>query len=78
MLYRRNKYTFYASLNRRDFWSHHRTASIPVIAVTAFASTKDMAYFLKAGCVGCVSKPINVLSFVDDLKQILQSGTIEL
>lgn len=47
-----------------------RTASIPVLAVTAFAMRTDEMLVREAGCEGYLSKPIQVRSFlktVDDL-----------
>jgi len=47
-----------------------RTASIPVLAVTAFAMRTDELLVREAGCEGYLSKPIQVRSFlktVDDL-----------
>lgn len=47
-----------------------RTASIPVLAVTAFAMRTDEILVREAGCEGYLSKPIQVRSFlktVDDL-----------
>jgi two-component system cell cycle response regulator DivK len=41
------------------------TASIPVIAMTAFAMDGDRERFLAHGFTGYVSKPIDARSFVD-------------
>jgi two-component system cell cycle response regulator DivK len=38
----------------------HLTAHIPVIAMTANALPKDRADVFKAGCDGCIFKPIDV------------------
>jgi two-component system cell cycle response regulator DivK len=44
-----------------------RTATMPVIAVTAFAMKGDRERLLEAGFDGYVSKPIDVTTFVDDV-----------
>jgi two-component system cell cycle response regulator DivK len=44
-----------------------RTATMPVIAVTAFAMKGDRERLLEAGFDGYVSKPIDVATFVDDV-----------
>ena len=49
----------------RRLRADHRTASIPVIAVTAFAMTGDRERFLAAGFDDYVTKPIDVRTFPD-------------
>ncbi|MFL6238928.1 MAG: response regulator [Actinomycetes bacterium] len=44
-----------------------RTATIPVVAVTAFAMKGDRERLLASGFDGYVSKPIDVATFVDDV-----------
>jgi two-component system cell cycle response regulator DivK len=44
-------------------------AHLPVIAVTANAMTGDREMILEAGCDGYISKPINIDTFVDEIKQ---------
>jgi two-component system, cell cycle response regulator DivK len=46
-----------------------RTASIPVLAVTAQAMQGDRERFLAAGFDGYVSKPVNIVELVGTLKQ---------
>ena len=46
-----------------------RTASIPVLALTAQAMHGDERQFLAAGFDGYISKPVNVLEFVSTVKQ---------
>ncbi len=51
-----------------------RTASIPVLAVTAQAMQGDRERFLAAGFDGYVSKPVNVVDFVATVKQYCGGG----
>jgi two-component system, cell cycle response regulator DivK len=48
------------------------TAGIPVAAVTAYAMKGDRERLLAMGFDGYISKPINVASFVDDLRPLLE------
>jgi two-component system cell cycle response regulator DivK len=49
--------------------SDERTASIPVLALTAQAMQGDRERFLAAGFDGYVSKPVNIVELVDTVKQ---------
>ena len=44
---------------------------IPVVAVTSSAMLVDEEKSLAAGCVGQISKPIDVKNFVDTMEQLL-------
>ena len=44
---------------------------IPVVAVTSSAMLVDEEKSLAAGCVGHISKPIDVKNFVDTMEQLL-------
>ena len=44
------------------------TRSIPVIALTAFAQTEHQREALASGCDGYISKPVNVLNFLQTIK----------
>jgi two-component system cell cycle response regulator DivK len=44
------------------------TRSIPVIALTAFAHTEHQRDALASGCDGYISKPVNVLNFLQTVK----------
>ena len=58
-------------LMRRD----ERTASIPVLALTAQAMQGDRERFLAAGFDGYVSKPVNIVELVDTVKQHCDGGS---
>jgi two-component system cell cycle response regulator DivK len=53
----------------------HQTASIPVVAVTAFAMSDDREEFLAAGFDGYMSKPIDVRQFADQIAAYCGAGT---
>lgn len=46
-------------------------ASIPVIAVTAFAMKGDEERILQGGCEGYISKPISVPHFLETIAQYI-------
>jgi two-component system, cell cycle response regulator DivK len=46
-----------------------RTASIPVLALTSQAMTGDRERFLAAGFDDYLSKPVNIVGFMDAVKQ---------
>jgi CheY-like chemotaxis protein len=46
-----------------------RTASIPVVALTAFAMKEDPERFARAGFDGYLPKPIDVDTFADQVRQ---------
>jgi len=45
---------------------------IPVLAVTAFQSRVDERWLLETGCDGFVAKPISVIGFVNQVKNLLR------
>jgi two-component system cell cycle response regulator DivK len=49
--------------------ANERTASIPVLALTAQAMDGDRERFLAAGFDGYVSKPVNVVEFLGVVRQ---------
>jgi two-component system cell cycle response regulator DivK len=51
-----------------------RTASIPVIALTAFAMKDDRQRFLDAGFDGYLDKPINVKAFPEQVRQLYEQS----
>ena len=46
-----------------------RTASIPVLALTAQAMTGDRERFLAAGFDGYISKPVNIVALVETVRE---------
>jgi two-component system cell cycle response regulator DivK len=51
-----------------------QTASIPVLALTAQAMEGDRERFLAAGFDGYISKPVNIVAFVDSVEQHCGGG----
>ena len=52
-----------------------RTASVPVLALTAQAMEGDRERFLAAGFDGYVSKPVNIAEFVATVKRYCEGGS---
>lgn len=50
-------------------------ASIPVIAVTAFAMKGDEERMLEGGCEGYISKPISVPHFLETIAKYIGPGS---
>ena len=51
-----------------------RTASIPAVALTAQAMAGDRERFLEAGFDGYISKPVDVLEFVETVGRYCAEG----
>jgi two-component system cell cycle response regulator DivK len=51
-----------------------RTASLPILALTAQAMEGDRERFLAAGFDGYLSKPVNVADFVATVRRYCESG----
>ena len=58
----------------RQLRTEPRTASIPVIALTAFAMKNDRQRFLDAGFDGYIDKPINVKEFPEQVRRFCEAG----
>jgi two-component system cell cycle response regulator DivK len=52
-----------------------RTASLPVLALTAQAMEGDRERFLAAGFDGYLSKPVNIAEFVATVKRYCEEGS---
>jgi two-component system cell cycle response regulator DivK len=51
-----------------------RTASVPVLALTAQAMEGDRERFLAAGFDGYLSKPVNIREFIATVKRYCEDG----
>ena len=58
----------------RRLRSEPSTASIPVVALTAFAMKDDRERFLDAGFDGYIDKPIDVKVFPEQVRQFCERG----
>ena len=54
--------------------SDARTASIPVVVLTADALPGTEAQVREAGAVGCLSKPVDVPKFLDTITLVLEES----
>jgi CheY-like chemotaxis protein len=51
-----------------------RTAAIPVVALTAQAMAGDRERFLESGFDGYISKPVNVVEFIETVARYCEGG----
>ena len=49
-------------------------AGVPIVAVTSYAMAGDREQTLAAGCTGCIEKPVNPDTFIDELKEYLRDA----
>jgi CheY-like chemotaxis protein len=49
----------------------------PIVAVTSFAMVGDRERALAAGCTGYIEKPIDPMTFLDEVAMHLQGGSQE-
>jgi two-component system, cell cycle response regulator DivK len=61
----------------RELREDPRTATLPVVAVTAHAMRGDRERFLAGGCTGYIAKPIQSATFVDEVRAYLSGGRKE-
>jgi len=50
--------------------------TIPIIAITSYAMVGDRERILSAGCNGCIEKPIDPITIIDQIHRII--GVAEL
>jgi len=55
----------------RKIRADKEVASIPIVAVTAFAMKDDEEKILRAGCEAYISKPISIINFLETVKKFL-------
>ncbi|MCX7880803.1 MAG: response regulator [Ignavibacteria bacterium] len=53
------------------FRVHPHLSNVPVVAITGLAQPGDEENFISQGFDGYFSKPINIVSFVNDVEQII-------
>ncbi|NLX08148.1 MAG: response regulator [Chloroflexi bacterium] len=63
-------YELLSKIREHDEWRR-----VPIIAVTAHAMEGDAEQIMRAGFDGYISKPIDVLTLVEDLQTILDTDT---
>jgi CheY-like chemotaxis protein len=56
----------------RELRRHSVLEAVPIIAVTSYAMAGDREKALSAGCTGYIEKPINPMTFVEEIQQFLK------
>lgn len=51
-----------------------RTAAVPIVALTAHAMRGDRERFLAGGCDAYLAKPIDITTFLDELRRVLEAS----
>jgi len=59
----------------RRLRAHERTASVPVLALTAQAMEGDQERFLAAGFDGYLSKPVNIADLLDAVRRYCEGDS---
>ena len=54
---------------------HDETAQIPVLALTAYAMPAEKEKIMAAGCVGVVTKPMDVRKFLATVESLTESSS---
>ncbi|GEN35398.1 MULTISPECIES: response regulator [Aneurinibacillus] len=49
-------------------------ASIPIVALSALAMKSDIKSALEAGCIGYITKPVRIRSFLEKIDMYLMQG----
>ena len=52
-------------------------ASIPIVALSALAMKSDIKSALEAGCVGYITKPVRIRSFLEKIEMYMTKGKNE-
>ncbi len=55
----------------RRLHRHEETAAVPVLALTAYAMPAEQEKILAAGCVGVITKPIDVRAFLTQVASLV-------
>jgi CheY-like chemotaxis protein len=56
----------------RELRRHSILEAVPIIAVTSYAMAGDREKAISAGCTGYIEKPINPMTFVEEIQQFLK------
>lgn len=48
--------------------------AIPIIAMTSYAMSGDRDALLAAGCTGYIEKPIDPMTVIDQIREVLERG----